>query len=214
MTGASDFEKLLVQRIRAGQADAWNELIAQYEGRLFAFIHARVKNRATSEDLVQETLIGFLTSLPNYDARRSLENYLFSIAAHKLTDYLRRKGRRPTVPLASGHDDSSNAWDLPGAARGASTLVRSGERRQLEEEALARALHELVRYWQQRGDWIKLQCAELLFVRGWANKDVAGRLGIDQQAVANYKFEFLSKLRSALRKLNLSADVFPELYGD
>ena len=48
---------------------------------------------------MQETFIGFLTSLPNFDERRPLEGYLFSIAAHKLTDYLRREGRRPTLPL-------------------------------------------------------------------------------------------------------------------
>ncbi len=212
MSGAGTFEKLLVERIRAGQADAWNELIAHYEGRLFAFIHARTKNRAAAEDLVQDTFIGFLTSLPNYDARRSLESYLFSIAAHKLTDYLRRKGRRPAIPFGSSHSTSGSVWEPPGNARGASSLVRSGERRRLEEEALVRVLTELVEHWTTRGDWLKLQCVELLFVRGWANKDVAARLGIGEQAVANYKFEFLSKLRSAVRKLNLPEDVFPELY--
>lgn len=212
MSGASTLEKLLVVRIRAGQADAWNELIAHYEGRLLAFIQARTKNLAAAEDLVQETFIGFLTSLPNYDARRSLESYLFSIAAHKLTDYLRRQGRRPAIPMPSNHSQSGSTWEPPGDARGASSLVRSGERRRLEEEALVRALADLVEHWTTRGDWVKLQCVELLFVRGWANKDAAARLGISEQAVANYKFEFLSKLRSTIRRLNLPEDVFPELY--
>ena len=44
---------------------------------------------------MQETFVGFLTSLPNYDPARPLEGYLFSIAAHKLTDVMRRQGRRP-----------------------------------------------------------------------------------------------------------------------
>ena len=45
--------------------------------------------------------LGFLNSLPNYDGRRPLESYLFSICAYKLTDHLRREGRRPAVPLSA-----------------------------------------------------------------------------------------------------------------
>src|SRR5947208_15067784 len=95
-----ELDHVLVARIRQGDADVWHELIARYEGRLLAFVESRLENRSAAEDIVQETFIGFLTSLPNYDESRALESYLFSIAAHKLTDHLRREGRRPTVPLA------------------------------------------------------------------------------------------------------------------
>ena len=93
-------EILLIDRIRAGKPDAWSDLIARYEGRLLGYVARRVADRSVAEDIVQETFIGFLTSLPNYDAGQSLEGYLFSIAAHKLTDHMRREGRRPA--LAAG----------------------------------------------------------------------------------------------------------------
>ncbi len=108
-------EALLIDRIRAGVPDAWNELIARYEGRLLGYVARRVADRSVAEDLVQETFIGFLTSLPNYDAAQSLEGYLFSIAAHKLTDLIRREGRRPTLPLAGG-ESSSDLGSRPTAA--------------------------------------------------------------------------------------------------
>ncbi len=63
----SSSESLLISRIRAGEPDAWNEFIARYEGRLLGFVARRVANRAAAEDLVQETFVGFLNSLPNYD---------------------------------------------------------------------------------------------------------------------------------------------------
>ena len=53
---------------------------------------------------------------------------------------------------------------------------------------------------------------ELLFVRGWANKDVATKLNISEQQVANQKFDLLARLRTLLERQNLSADVFPELH--
>jgi RNA polymerase sigma-70 factor (ECF subfamily) len=204
-------DSLLVRRIRSGEPEAWSELIARFEGRLLAFVARRVKNRATAEDLIQETFVGFLTSLPNYDEKRPLEGYLFSIAAHKLTDHLRREGRRPTLPLIPTSSDGSS-WEPPGAGRGPSSIMRSGERRQLEETALVDAIGGLIDRWRNRGDWEKVCCCELLFVRGWANKEVAARLGISEQTVANHKFEFLAKLRAAVRKQDLPEDVFPELY--
>jgi RNA polymerase sigma-70 factor (ECF subfamily) len=205
---------LLVQRIRAGKPDAWNELISQYEGRLLSFVESRLRRRAASEDVVQETFIGFLTSLPNYDTRRPLESYLFSIAAHKLTDYLRREGRRPALPLSSTASTGGGDWDLPGCGRPASSIARSGERRQLEEQAIALCIAEQIENWRTRGDWQKMKCVELLLVRGEANKDVAAALGISEQQVANYKFDFIARLRTLIQRQSLSEEVFPELYEE
>src|SRR5262245_43770576 len=206
-----ELDHVLVARIRQGDADVWNELIARYEGRLQAFVESRLQNRSASEDIVQETFIGFLTSLPNYDESRALESYLFSIAAHKLTDHLRREGRRPTVPLAAPSTIGDSQWDVASPQRGPSSLLRSGERRRLEEQALVAAMDEQFNRWRRRGEWVKLKCIELLLVRGWANKDAAAALGISEQAVANTKFDFIARLRAAVRKQGLPEEVFPEL---
>lgn len=215
MPASTSSDRLLVERVRAGETNAWDELIVRFEGRLLAFVESRTRNRNCAEDVVQETFIGFLTSLPNFDIRRPLESYLFSIAAHKLTDHLRREGRRPTLPLSPGGASSgASSWEPPSPARGASTIVRSGERKNFEETALVAAVRDQIAQWQRRGDWEKIRCNELLFVRGMANKDVAVRLGISEQTVANHKFEFLAKLRGAVRKQSLPEDVFPELYED
>ena len=65
-----------------------------------------------------------------------------------------------------------------------------------------------------KGDFTKLKCIELLIVRGWANKRVAGELGITEQQVANFKFDFLSRLRTLIKRQGLSQEVFPELYEE
>jgi RNA polymerase sigma-70 factor, ECF subfamily len=206
----SSTDSLLIDRIRAGESEAWGELIARFEGRLLGYVVRRTPNRAAAEDIVQETFVGFLTSLPNYDRRQSLEGYLFSIAAHKLTDLLRREGRRPTLPLVI--DDSSDGWEPVDRGRRVSSMARSSERRHLEESALVAALGEQIDHWRRRGQWDRLQCAELLFVRGLGNKEVAARLGLAEQTVANYKFELTARLRNAVRKQGLPEEVFPELY--
>src|SRR5216117_1375104 len=92
---SSDTDRLLIQQIRRGDPRAWDDLIARYEGRLLAFVDRRLHDRSASEDVVQETFVGFLHSLPNFDDNRELQTYLFTIASYKLTDHLRRVGRHP-----------------------------------------------------------------------------------------------------------------------
>src|SRR5438309_11978382 len=102
---ASEGDRLLIQQIRQGDQRAWEDLIARYEGRLLAFVERRLRDRSASEDVVQETFIGFLNSLPNFDERRELQTYLFTIASHKLTDHLRRQGRHPVRTASDSPND-------------------------------------------------------------------------------------------------------------
>ena len=199
-----------MESIRNGKPDAWNDLIAQYEGRLLAFVESRLRRRAASEDVVQETFIGFLTSLPNYDVRRPLESWLFTIAAHKLTDHLRREGRRPAIPLSTT-DGSSGNWEPAGKGRAASSIARSDERRQLEDDVLADGIAEQLDKWRAANDWDKVKCMELLFVAGVPNKRAAEQLGLTEQQIANFKHDFLERLRKFVRRQRLNEDVFPEL---
>lgn len=205
---ADEADKLLVTRIRSGDKDAWAECIARFEGRLLAFVDSRLRNRATSEDVVQETFLGFLTGLPNFNDQTPIETFLFSIAAHKLTDVLRRQGRRPTLPLHLG-DATDGGIEPAGSQRMASSMARSRERRVAEERVVRDGLAMLIGQWQERGDFERLMCIELLFVLGWPNKDVARRLGLSEQAIANHKHYVLSQLkdwiaRSPLRETNLA----------
>ena len=200
---ASDADKLLIAQVRAGDPRAWQMLIERYEGRLLAFVDSRLHDRATSEDVVQEAFVGFLTSLPNYDERRDLEAYLFSIAAHKLTDQLRKQGRRPIDQFGSD-DHGRPLEEVAGGARAASSIARSGERREAEERLLADALGRIVGDWVAKGDFTRLRCLELLIVKGWANKDVAEYLGLTEQAVASYKFQAVSRLKETARRAGMS----------
>src|SRR4051794_40609536 len=209
---SADSDRLLIQEIRQGAPRAWETLIARYEGRLLAFVDRRLRDRAASEDVVQETFVGFLNSLPNFDERRELQTYLFTIASHKLTDHLRRSGRHPLRSLSEGGDELLNQqFDHNPSA---SSRVRSGERQELESAALTRCLGQILRGWQEKGDYVRLKVMELLWVKGWANRDVAAFLHISEQQVANYRFAAVKKLTELIHAAGLSPDVFPELHGE
>lgn len=207
MTSESD--RLLIRQIRAGDQRAWQQLIERYEGRLLAFAIRRLRDRAASEDIVQETFIGFLHSLPNFDEKRELQTYLFTIASYKVTDHLRRSGRRPALTGETAEERMAEEPDS--AQRAASSVARSHERREIESAALARALGQMIAQWRDKGEYQRIQVLELLFVKGWPNRDVAKFLDISEQQVANYRFAAVKKLGDQMRAAGLPADVFPEL---
>jgi RNA polymerase sigma-70 factor (ECF subfamily) len=207
---SSEADRLLVRQIRQGDTGAWEHLIARYEGRLLAFVDRRLHDRAASEDIVQETFVGFLNSLPNFDDTRELQTYLFTIASYKLTDHLRRSGRHPLHTVADHPNDVLHQQldDQPAA----SSVARSHERQELESEAVGRCLGQLLRQWEERGEYLRIKVLELLLVKGLPNREVAALLHIGEQQVANYRFAAVKKLTEQIRDAGLPADVFPELH--
>jgi len=210
---ASESDRVLIQQIRAGGSasqTAWEELVARYEGRLRAYVRRRLRDHAATDDIVQETFIGFLNSLPSFDDKRELQTWLFTIASYKVTDHLRRMGRRI---FKSGSDSDAEQMDSTRDVkqRAASSIARSRERLELETEAIRRGLTELVRGFQQKSEYQRIQVLELLFVKGWPNWQVAEYFKLSEQQVANYRFNAVRRLTEGMKAAGLPSDVFPEL---
>ncbi len=211
MTTESD--RLLITRVRQNDQAAWAELDKRYRGRLTAYVRRRLKDHASVEDVVQETFIGFANSLVNYDDKRDLQTWLFTIAAHKVTDQLRKMGR---LRYQSGTDTEEEAMGQArdDRQRGASSLARSSEQREREEDALGHALRDLLRDFRAKGEWVKVMALELLYVKGWGNAEVAAHLKRTEQDIANLKFQAKKRLHDHLIAAKLSPAVFPELQSD
>jgi RNA polymerase sigma-70 factor, ECF subfamily len=212
MTPESD--RLLIQQIRtatgAARDAAWKELYDRYVGRVRAYIRRRLMDAAVTDDTVQETFWGFETSLPNYDDKKDLQTWLFSIASYKVIDQLRKKGRQPFLSDSDGPEDPLGQANDERQRR-ASSLYRSKEQRNQETDALARALREMIRDLQAAKDYARLQVLELLFVKGWKNQRVAEVLNLPDQTIANYKFQAVKRLSAAVKSANVPDDAFPEL---
>lgn len=188
---STNSDSRLIDEIRDGQVESWRRLVERYQGRLHAMVAARLGDADAADDVVQDTFVGLLRSLPHYDPDQDLEAYLFAIARHKLVDALRRRSRRPETVLG-------DAWDADeqvGPGRHASSLARSREAHQRDEQALGQALGRLVAGWVEHGEWERLKAAELLFVAGWPNARVADHLGRPAQWVADVKRATVARLR-------------------
>ena len=207
---ASTEEQLLVKKIQDGDEQAWSALILRFEGRLTNYALRKIKDHSSCQDLVQETFLGFLSNIGNFDPSRYIQSYLFGILGNKINDLLRIRDKSKIIDHAV--DSSGNQLDAGHAdsAMGASTWYRGDEKKKLENDALIKGLGLLINQFVQRKDYLKLKSIELLFVKGLSNLEAANILGIDNKTIASHRHYANNFIIEHLKKLNLSPDVFPQ----
>lgn len=77
-------------RLRRGNPDAFDALLARYQNRLYRYLVRLTANPAAAEDLFQETWLKVITRIHRYDERRPFEPWLFSVARNLAIDHLRK----------------------------------------------------------------------------------------------------------------------------
>lgn len=82
-----------VDRILAGDDDAFPEIYNAYYRRVYAFTLTRVGDPTEAEDLTQETFIQLYRSLQSYQGRSSLLTWTFGIAQNVCSRYFRHCSR-------------------------------------------------------------------------------------------------------------------------
>ena len=101
-------EDLLVLH-RAGDARALRVLIARYSGELHGFLTRLVGSSAGADDVFQEAFLQVHLSADLFDAERRFKPWLYTIAANKGRDFLRRQKRRFAVSLDAPVSANANA---------------------------------------------------------------------------------------------------------
>ena len=98
----------LVERLKNGDSQAYDELVRQYDKQLFAFIIRFVNDYDLAEDIFQETWIKVIRAIKGFRGDSKLSSWLFQIALNQSRDSLRKKGRHTHVSL-----DGNEALEVP-----------------------------------------------------------------------------------------------------
>ena len=141
----------LVERAKAGSADAINELYERCAGRLLAYIRLRMgrelRARLESRDILQATLLKSVEHLADFEGQHSgsLMAWLAKIAEHEIrdrADYQQRQRRDAAREVALETDAA-----LPAPARSAlsqAILTEEAERLEIALESLTPAHREVI----------------------------------------------------------------------
>jgi RNA polymerase sigma-70 factor (ECF subfamily) len=96
---ASSGDLRLVERLRAGDEDAFVEAVRLYGGPMLRVARLFVSTRAVAEEVVQEAWLGVIAGIDRFEGRSSFKTWLFRILTNTAKTRGEREGR--TVPFSS-----------------------------------------------------------------------------------------------------------------
>jgi len=177
-------ERGLIDEVRRGQREAFGQLVAIHQRKLFGLVLMMVGRPAAAEDVTQETFVRAFTHLDQYDASRPFYPWLAAIAVRLAQNWLRQHGR------GAGRE-STSIDDVPEPADGDAalpTLIATEER-----DALWRVVAAL-----PSGE----RTAAFLYYRDELTvKDIALALGVSAGTIKTLLFRARGHLRVALTSL-------------
>jgi RNA polymerase sigma-70 factor (ECF subfamily) len=176
----------LLALARAGDEDAYKELIKQASPVALRAVRRILRSEADAEDALQEALIRSYLKLYTFDGRAKFSTWFTQIAINSALMIRRQYIRRPEVPLIA--DQERNDWIV-------SNLVDSRpspfERLRLSQEY--EVLHQAI-------DSLPLNQKEILLIRcsgGVSMNDIALRLKLSVSAT---KTRLMRARRSVIAK--------------
>jgi RNA polymerase sigma-70 factor (ECF subfamily) len=84
----------VLRRARRRDPQALHQLVDAYSARVFGLLYRLTGSHETAEDLLQETFLRVVRTIPEYRHRGKFEAWLFRIAANLARDHARRLKRR------------------------------------------------------------------------------------------------------------------------
>ena len=91
----------LLEQYKAGNELAFREIVERYKNPLYSFLRRFLNKQDLVEDVFQETFLQLYTSRDKFDSSRPLHPWLFTIAANKAKDALRKMQRTSAMSLGA-----------------------------------------------------------------------------------------------------------------
>ena len=182
MTGEEELR--LVERVRAGETEAFEDLVRAHEKSVYNLALRMTGNPQDAEDMAQEAFLKAYRSLPDFRGESKFSVWLYRIVSNVCLDHLRRQSRRPTVSLTAADDEGGEdaQWDVPDESFSPERLLE----RKLTREAVQKGLAQLPE--EQR------QILLLREIRGLSYEEIGEILALEPGTVKSRIFRARKRL--------------------
>ena len=93
---------LFLEQLRGGDPEALRLLVERHHAALVGLAQTIVKNRATAEDVAQETWLSVIANISRFEGKAALSTWIIAILLNKAKTQAKREGRY--APLAEERD--------------------------------------------------------------------------------------------------------------
>ncbi len=183
----------LVERIRAGDPDAWGELLSSYQDRLYSICVRMVHDRELARDLTQDAMVKIIQGLESFDARAKLSTWMIRVTMNVCLSRLRSEKLRRHASLEQLRAGGDSLERERMIAAGREPDPTAGVSQEEGRDMLARALQEISD--EHRAILV------LRDMRGLDYEQIAQVLDIAVGTVKSRLFRARSALRDAIERL-------------
>lgn len=99
-----DQDSALIQRVQAGDKQAFNLLVLKYQYRIRGLVSRLIKDSAEQEDVVQEAFIKAYRALARFRGDSAFYTWLYRIAVNTAKNHLLAAARRPPAQDIDAED--------------------------------------------------------------------------------------------------------------
>jgi RNA polymerase sigma-70 factor, ECF subfamily len=182
-------EATLVEAARAGNHNAFGELVGRHSGRIYAVSFRILKNREDAEDNLQNVFCKAFRKIGQFEGKSQLSTWLVRIAMNEALMMLRRRRSDDKTDRPDGIQSQTD----PGTYEHLRDWSADPERHYITKELTAKALGRLhpalrITFLLNKGE-------------GWTNIELARILGIRAETVKSRVFRARTRLRQQLRSL-------------
>lgn len=131
----------LLARYATGEEAAFREIVSRYKDGLYAFLRQFFNQQDLVDDVFQETFMQLYTSRESFDTSRPLRPWLFTIAANKAKDALRKQQRTAATAIGAIAEAQEMSFDDVLNTLTSDTTVPSDE---LERDETALGVRKIV----------------------------------------------------------------------
>lgn len=179
---------LLVNRARADDSGAYDELIRRYQERIYATVYHMTSNHEDANDLTQETFIKAYRALNSFKGDSSFYTWIYRIAVNKTINFLKTRKNRVHMSLNDLDFNAENDPDL------VALVSDKTPRRDLGLSELQEKLNEAM----QKLSQVHRLVVTLHDVQGLSHDEIAGIIGCNVGTVRSRLFYARQQLQGAL----------------
>jgi len=175
----------LVKALQKGDIDAFNQLYAKYNLKLFYFIRGYIGSKEDAEEIIQEVFITIWETRKRLKEYLSFNSYIFTISYNAILKFYRNKGRRQKHMdiYLKGLEDRSNK-----------TL------KEVEYDSLVTLIEKIIVQLPPK----RQKVFRLSREKGLSNKEIAKQLNLSIRTVEAQIYQAIKFIKKKLEKENLA----------
>ena len=185
----------LVARAKAGDSDAFAQLLEENQDRVYSLALRMVNNPEDAADLAQEAFLAAWRGLENFQGEAAFSTWLYRLTTNLCIDFLRKEKRKRsagTVLYLDDTEEEEGSMDLPDYSADPHRQLEQTEVREQIADAMATLSPE------------HRKILSLREVSGLSYQEIADILGVEEGTVKSR----IARARNSLRKKLLETGNF------